>query len=117
MKRTEMERCSDELLAESGQDGEREEYPCHTERWMDILSRREGPGVERVAAPGGEVDAKLTGMVVNANLTRRQRMVVRWVARGASHREIAERLGLSESQVSRIRSTAIERIRREGVLP
>ena len=117
MKRSEMERRSDELLGESGRDGGREEYPCHTERWMDILRRREGPGVERLAAPGGEVDAKLAGMVVHANLTRRQRMVVRWVARGASQREIAERLGVSESQVSRIRSAALERIRREGVLP
>jgi DNA-binding CsgD family transcriptional regulator len=84
---------------------------------MDILGRRERPGVERAAAPGGEIEAKLAGMVVHANLTRRQRQVIRWVVRGISQREIAEMLGISESQVSRIRSAAIERIRREGALP
>lgn len=115
-RRREMEERSDELLAQSGRDGGREEYPCHTERWMQILGRRDRPGIERVPAPGGEFEAKLAGMVVHANLTRRQRMVVRWVMRGVSQREIAEMLGLSESQVSRIRSAALDRLRREGVL-
>lgn len=113
----ELERRSDRLLVESGTQGGREEFPCHTERWMDIIARREGPGVERVAAPGGEVEASLAGMVVHANLTRRQRMVVRCVVHGISQREIARMLGLSESQVSRIRQAALERIRRAGVRP
>lgn len=115
-RRRELERRSDALLAESGQDRSRKEYPCHTERWMDILGRRERPGIEAVPAPGGEIEAKLAGMVVNANLTRRQRMVIRQVMRGVSQREIAQTLGISESQVSRIRSAALERLRGEGGL-
>jgi DNA-directed RNA polymerase specialized sigma subunit len=83
---------------------------------MDILGRRERPGVERAPAPGGEIEAALAGMVVNANLTRRQRMVIRGLSRGHSGREIAGMLGISESQVSRIRSAALDRMRREGVL-
>lgn len=113
--RRELERRSDELVVGS-RDGD-EEYPCHTERWMDILARREAPGVERAAAPGGEIEATLARMVVDANLTRRQRMVIRWVARGVSQREIARMLGLSEAQVSRIKSAAWDRIQRAGVRP
>ena len=113
----ELERRSDELLLDSKQSGGREEYPCHTERWMDILGRREAPGAERAPAPGGEVEATLARMVVDANLTRRQRMVIRWITRGHSQREIAEMLGLSEAQISRIKSAALERIRRAGVAP
>ncbi len=114
-RRSELERRSDELLTDDADD--RAEYPCHTERWMDIVARRESPGVERAPARGGEIEARLAGMVVDASLTRRQRMVVRWLARGLSQREIAETLGLSEAQVSRIKSAAFERMRREGVLP
>ncbi|MFP4248691.1 MAG: sigma factor-like helix-turn-helix DNA-binding protein [Armatimonadota bacterium] len=116
-RQNELERQSDALITASGDGGGRKEYPCHTERWMDILARREQPGAERAEAPGGEIEAKLAGIVVNANLTRRQRMVIRWVARGVSQREIAGMLGLSEAQVSRIRSAALDRIRREGALP
>jgi DNA-binding CsgD family transcriptional regulator len=115
-RRHELERRSDQLIADSGRDGGAVEYPCHTERWMDILGRREQAGVEGIPSSGGEVEAKLAALVVDANLTRRQRMVVRWVARGLSGREIARMLGISESQVSRIRSAALDRIRREGVL-
>ena len=111
----ELERRSDGLVVASS--GAAAEYPCHTERWMDILARRERPGVERAAAPGGEIDAALARMVVDANLTRRQRMVIRSVMRGVSQREIAGMLGLSEAQVSRIKSAAWERIRRAGVRP
>ena len=81
-RHNELERRSDELLID-GEQGRRE-YPCHTERWMEILGRRERPGIERVPAPAGEIEAKLAGMVVDAQLTRRQRMVVRWLARGQS---------------------------------
>jgi len=112
-----LERSSDALLAENGWQDECGEFPCHTERWMDILGRRERPGVERAPAPGGEIEATLAAMVVNANLTRRQRMVIRWVVRGTSQREIAQMMGLSEAQVSRIRSAALQRIRREGLAP
>lgn len=116
-QRNELERRSDRIINESGRGGARDEYPCHTERWMDILGRRERPGVERAVAPGGEIEAKLAGMVVDANLSRRQRMVVRLIVRGMTQRQIAETLGLSESQVSRIKSAALDRIRGEGLLP
>lgn len=114
-RRMELERRSDELLANSEDD--RPDYPCHTERWMNILSRRECDGADRTPAPGGEIEATLARIVVDAHLTRRQRMVIRWVVRGVSQREIAEMLGLSEAQVSRIKSAAWDRLRREGVLP
>ena len=85
---------------------------------MNELSRRERPGVEEMPVPNrGMLEARLGGMVVNANLTRRQRMVIRWIARGVSQREIAEMLGLSEAQVSRIKHAAIQRMQKAGVLP
>lgn len=114
-RHNELERRSDELLID-GEQGRRE-YPCHTERWMEILGRRERPGIERVPAPAGEIEAKLAGMVVDAQLTRRQRMVVRWLARGQSQRQIAAMLGISEAQVSRVKSAAFARMRREGLAP
>ena len=70
-----------------------------------------------VPAPAGEIEARLAGMVVDAQLTRRQRMVVRWIARGQSQRQIAAMLGISEAQVSRVKSAAFARMRREGLLP
>ncbi len=115
-RRKKLERRSDELLAENESDCD-EEYPCHTERWMQILARREAKQDAPPAAPGGEIEAALARMVVDANLTRRQRMVIRWIVRGVSQRQIAEMLGVSESQVSRIKSAAWDRLRREGVRP
>ncbi len=114
-----LERQADELLTRSIRERGRGDYPCYSERWMRLLAERERPGVEDLPAPSscGEFEAMLGGMVVDADLTRRQRMVIRWVARGISQREIAEMLGLSESQVCRIRQTALARMRRAGVLP
>jgi DNA-binding NarL/FixJ family response regulator len=112
----ELERRSDELLADSVRERGRGEYPCYTRRWMEILGRRECEGIDRVPDAGGEIEAMLGAMVVNANLTRRQRMVIRWIVRGISQREIAEMMGLSEAQVSRIKHAAFERMRREGVV-
>ncbi|MGC9318327.1 MAG: hypothetical protein ACP5KN_09900, partial [Armatimonadota bacterium] len=84
-----LERQADRLIAESIRRHGRGEYPCYQERWMDQLSRRERPGVERVAGSvgPGEIEARLGGMVVDAQLTRRQRMVIRWIVRGISQRE------------------------------
>jgi len=114
-----LERQADELLTRSTRERGGGDYPCHTERWMRLLAERERPGVEDLPAPPscGEFEAMLGGMVVNADLTRRQRMVIRWVARGISQREIAAKMGLSESQVCRIRQAALQRMRRAGVLP
>ena len=114
-----LERQADELLTGSIRERGRGDYPCYTERWMLLLAERERPGVEDLPAPPvcGEFEAMLGGMVVDADLTRRQRMVIRWVARGISQREIAEMMGLSESQVCRIRQAALQRMRRAGVLP
>ena len=111
-----MEQDSDDLLAESIREHGRGEYPCYSGRWMELLAGRETGGVEYEPGAGGEIEAMLGGMVVDANLTRKQRMVVRWVVRGVSQREIARMMGLSEAQVSRIRSAAIERLRREGLV-
>jgi len=114
-----LERQADALLSGSIRERGRGDYPCYTERWMRLLAERERAGVEELPArpAGGEFEAMLGRMVVDADLTRRQRMVVRWVARGISQREIARMLGLSESQVCRIRQAAAERMRRAGVLP
>lgn len=112
--RNELERRADTLLTEHAQGAA--EYPCHTERWMDILSRREAPGADLASASGGEVEARLARLVVNATLTRRQRVVVRGLAHGLSQREIAAKLGISEAQVSRIKAGALRRMRSEGVL-
>ncbi|HCA47696.1 MAG TPA: hypothetical protein DEP45_10185 [Armatimonadetes bacterium] len=109
-----LERQADTLLAEHAQRSP--EYPCYTERWMDILARRDAPGADLAPDHGGEVEGRLAAMVVNAALTRRQRTVVRGLARGLSQREIAVKLGLSEAQVSRIKAGALQRIRSEGVL-
>ncbi len=114
-RETERERLSDELLAESIRRHGRGDYPCYTARWLQILSGRETGDVERTPAPGGEIEAMLGAMVVDAKLTRRQREVIRWIVRGLSQREIAKMLGISEAQVSRIRRAALERLRREGV--
>ncbi len=85
---------------------------------MDELARREVPGIERVAAPtGGQIEARLAGMVVEARLTRRQRLVIRGLLRGRRQREIAGMLGISESQVCRIKQAAVQRMREAGVLP
>ncbi len=112
-----LERRADDLLAESIREHGRGEYPCYTERWMNLLSERERPGIDRVPAPHsiGEVEARLGGIVVDADLTRRQRMVIRWLVRGISQRQIAEMLGISESQVCRIKQAAIDRMRRAEV--
>lgn len=114
----ELERRADELLVESIRRHGRGEYPCYTERWMNLLSERECPGVEKLPSPpiAGEFEAIIGGMIVDANLTRRQRMVIRWIARGLSQRQIAEMMGLSESQVCRIKQAALRRMREAGVL-
>lgn len=114
----EYEREADRLIAESIRRSGRGEYPCYQERWMDELARREVPGIERVAAPtGGQIEARLAGMVVEARLTRRQRLVIRGLLQGRRQREIAGMLGISESQVCRIKQAAVRRMREAGVLP
>lgn len=115
-RQAQLERDSDRLLAESIRECGRGEYPCYSARWMEIVSGRERSGVEHQPCPGGEIEAMLGAMVVDAKLTRSQRMVVRWVARGISQREIARMMDLSEAQVSRIRRAALDRMRREGVV-
>jgi len=114
--RRDLERGADELLNTSAREDGRGDYPWHSERWMELLARRERPGVEELPAPehAGAAQARLAGLVVDADLTRRQRMVVRWLARGLSQREIAALLGLSESQVCRIKQAAFERVRAVG---
>lgn len=115
-ERRDLERAADELLGASARDHGRGDYPWYSERWMELLGRRERPGVEDLPAPesAGEAHARLARLVVDANLTRRQRMVVRWLARGLSQREIAAMLGLSESQVCRIKQAALDRLRAVG---
>ena len=117
--RQRLERQADELLTQSVRTTGRGEHPCYSERWMDILSERERAGVEELPAPPdpGEREAKLGAIVVDAQLSRQQRTVIRWVARGLSQRQIAGMLGISESQVSRLKSAAIERMRRVGECP
>jgi DNA-directed RNA polymerase specialized sigma subunit len=65
----------------------------------------------------GEAHGRLARLVVDADLTRRQRLVIRCLARGRSQREIAALLGLSESQVCRIKQAALARLRAVGEMP
>lgn len=111
-----LERAADALLSASAHEDGRGDYPWYSERWLELLARRERPGVEELPAPErrGAAAARLAGLVVDAGLTRRQRMVVRWLARGLSQREIATLLGLSESQVCRIKQAAFKRLRAAG---
>lgn len=115
-ERRDLERAADELLGASARAHGRGDYPWYSERWMDMLGRRERPGVEELPAPQsiGEEHGRLAALVVDANLTRHQRMVIRWLARGLSQREIAALLGLSEAQVCRIKQAALERLRAVG---
>lgn len=108
-----LERAADALLSASAHEDGHGDYPWYSERWLELLARRERPGVEELPAPegGGAAEARLAGLVVDAGLTRRQRMVIRWLARGLSQREIASLLGLSESQVCRIKQAALKRLR------
>jgi len=94
----------------------RGEYWFYTQRWMEMLSAREQGGVEELPGPpmlGHENSlALLAWLVVGANLTRRQRQVIRLLASGMRQCEIAMHLGISQTQVSRLKHAALRNMRR-----
>ena len=56
--------------------------------------------------------AELLKVLISSRLTRRQRQViVLYYYKSIKQREIAERLGISESAVSHIKKSALERIK------
>lgn len=118
-ERRELECAADELLSADAREHGRGDYPWYSERWMELLGRREQPGVDEMPAPesAGAAHGRLARLVVDADLTRRQRLVIRGLARGLSQREIAARLGLSEAQVCRIKQAALARLRAVGEVP
>ena len=107
---------AEQLLTASVRERGRGEYPFYTERWMNLVSEREAALDEHVPADEGPAEdtgaAALARLVVDAQLTRRQRMVVRWLLQGLSQQQIAEMLGVSEASVTRLKQSAFERIRR-----
>jgi len=113
--RSRLERRADELLLTSAREAGRGDYPFHTQRWMDLLAAREGAGVEHLPAPPPEpVEhcALLARVLADADLTRRQRQVIRLLAAGLRQAEIAARLSISQAQVSRLKQAAIRAMRR-----
>ncbi len=109
---------ADELLMGSVRRRGRGEYPFYTQRRMEELARRETQFREELSpteppAPDAAISqATLARVVVDAQLTRRQRTVIRWLARGLSQRQIAEMLGVSEPTVTRLKQSAFEEMRR-----
>lgn len=110
---------SDQLLVASARDRGRGNYPFYTERWMGDLSDREEAydgamvaGQRKPPGPGEGNSAGCTArVVVDAQLTRRQRTVVRWLAQGLSQGQIAEMLGVSEASVTRLKQAAFDQMR------
>lgn len=109
---------ADELLRRSTEERGRGQYPFYTQRRMEELSSREQEWrdeLEPMPGPGEALDegaGTLARAVVDAQLTRRQRMVIRWLAQGLSQRRIAEMLGVSEASVTRLKQSAFEEMRR-----
>ncbi len=110
--RENLERQADELLLASAREAGRGAYPFYTQRWMETLAAREEPGVEELPAPEKDDAPLLARLVVEANLTRRQRQVIRLIAAGLRQYEVARRLGISEPQVSRLKGAALREMRR-----
>ncbi len=107
---------ADQLLGASAQDDGRGDYPFYTQRWMELLSARERPVDDRLSAtppttsePGDR--ALVARLVVDGQLTRAQRTVIRWMQLGRSQRQIAEAMGVSEPTISRLKQTALARMR------
>lgn len=109
---------ADRLLRASRHQCGRGDYPFYSERRMAALSAREQqwrddlhPVAGMDGAPAKD-RALLARLVVDAQLTRRQRLVVRWLAQGLSQRQMAEMLGVSEATVCRLKQSALEQMRR-----
>ncbi|HUS79933.1 MAG TPA: LuxR C-terminal-related transcriptional regulator [Armatimonadota bacterium] len=120
-----LENQADRLLIASAREQGRGEYPFYTQRWIEIVGEHEHPAGDRAegwpdevrtaCASGGddpESRATLARLVVDAQLTRKQRTVIRWLQLGLSQTQIAEMLGLSEASVTRLKQAALEQMRR-----
>lgn len=120
MSEGQLERIADLLLHKSAEQRPAVEYPFHSERQ---LTRKDGnlddiafrPPEIAPAEPPACVDGRwLTEVMVEAGLTRTERRCVRLLAKRLRTAEIAERLGLSRSHVSRSIRSAWRRL--EGLV-
>ncbi len=103
---------AEQLLLAS--DRGRAEYPFYTQRWMEELSARELPVLETLASdqPSPASDqAIIARLIVDAQLTRKQRMVIRLMQRGFAQKQIAEMVGTSGAGVTRLKQAALAAMR------
>ncbi len=107
-----LEIAAEQLLLDSS--GDQGEYPFYTQRWIEELSARELPVLETLASSGpspASDQAIIARLIVDAQLTRNQRVVIRLMQRGIEQREIAEALGISEAGVTRLKQAALAAMR------
>ena len=92
----------------------RDEYPFYTQRWIEELSARELPVLETLASAGPSPtsdQAIIARLIVDAQLTRKQRTVIRLMQRGVEQQQIAEILGVSDAGVTRLKQAALAGMR------
>lgn len=103
---------AEQLLLDN--DSDQDEYPFYTQRWIEELSARELPvlGTLASARPSPASDqAIIARLIVDAQLTRRQRIVIRLMQRGIEQQQIAEMLGTSNAGVTRLKQAALAAMR------
>ena len=103
---------AEQLLRENASD--QREYPFYTQRWIEELSAQELPVLETLAGdePSPTSDqAIIARLVIDAQLTRKQRTVIRLMQRGVEQQQIAEALGISEASVTRLKQAALVAMR------
>lgn len=94
--------------------GDQDEYPFYTQRWIEELSARELPVLEALVSnrPSPVSDqAIIARLIVDAQLTRKQRVVIRLMQRGLEQQQIAEILGVSDAGVTRLKHAALTQMR------
>ena len=103
---------AEQLLLDNAND--QDEYPFYTQRWMEKLSARERPVLQTLASnrPSPASDqAIIARLIVDAQLTRKQRTVIRLMQRGIEQQRIAEMLGVSDAGVTRLKQAALAEMR------
>ena len=103
-----LEITAEQLLLDNS--GDQDEYPFYTQRWIEELSARELPVLETLASDGpspASDQAIIARLIVDAQLTRKQRAVIRLMQRGIEQQQIAEILGTSGVGVTRLKQAAL----------
>ncbi|HEY3397801.1 MAG TPA: sigma factor-like helix-turn-helix DNA-binding protein [Armatimonadota bacterium] len=110
-----LEAAANMLLAEQRAGAQEGAYPWHTETWIRRQERRDaGQAAEVQAAGEARDEVRLCARLLEtARLNDRQRRALRLRLEGLPQREIAARLGVSESWVSRLVAVATARLAEE----